>query len=278
MRWERKTKIVSTSTNLTPKSSSNQVESRARFKCEREGRGVLLSQVRWAINVWCSAALKRGVWVLFIVTVQKLAVWPRFPSKTGWTAPGMSGRLSDWLVDWPVVWPGWPDQLNRPIGAVEPPLTSLATCLPVWLADCWSEVRGVRDQLNCPSKPVQLVLTREFRRENPSSTSQRQVRLVYGQRGSQLKLKFSWSWESSTVVEKAQLSWSLAQLKSSTVVEKAQLSWSLVQLKNSTAAEQVQLLFNKNTLGFSNLTTVNHRMLKRFLVFKNSFWIWRLEL
>jgi hypothetical protein len=28
---------------------------------------------------------------------------------------------------------------------------------------------------------------------------------VYGQRGSQLKLKFSWSYESSTVVEKTQL-------------------------------------------------------------------------
>jgi hypothetical protein len=36
MRWERKNKFVSTSTNLTPKSSSNQVESRARFKCVRE--------------------------------------------------------------------------------------------------------------------------------------------------------------------------------------------------------------------------------------------------
>jgi hypothetical protein len=46
MRWERKTKSVSTSTNLTPKDSFNQVESRARFKCEREWRGVLLSQVR----------------------------------------------------------------------------------------------------------------------------------------------------------------------------------------------------------------------------------------
>jgi hypothetical protein len=139
--------------------------------------------------------------------------------------------LSDWLADWPAVWLGWPNQLNHPIGAVEPPLTSLATYLPVWLADCWSEVRGVKDQLKCPSKPVQLVLTRDFRRENPSSTARRQVQLVYGQRGSQLKLKFSWSWESSTVVEKAQLSWSSAQLKSSATVEEAQLSWSSAQLK-----------------------------------------------
>jgi hypothetical protein len=59
--------------------------------------------------------------------------------------------------------------------------------------------------LNCPGKPLQLVLTREFRRENPSSTARRQVQLVYGQKTSQLKLKFSWSSESSTVVEKAQL-------------------------------------------------------------------------
>jgi hypothetical protein len=80
----------------------------------------------------------------------------------------------------------------------------------------------------------------------------------------------NWSW-SSAGVEKAQLSWSSAQLKSSTIVEKDQLRWSLVQLKSSIAVEQVQLLFNRNTLGFSNLTTVNHRMLKRFFVFKNSF-------
>jgi hypothetical protein len=32
MRWERKTKFVSTSTNLTPKGSFNQVESRASFE------------------------------------------------------------------------------------------------------------------------------------------------------------------------------------------------------------------------------------------------------
>jgi hypothetical protein len=127
-----------------------------------------------------------------------------------------------WLADWPVDRP----RLTR---LVEPPpqgswtaSTPLATCLPVWLADCWSEVR---DQLNCPSGPVQLVLTREFRRENPCSTTRRQVQLVYGQRGSQLKL-------SSAEVEKAQLSWSLAQLKSSAAAEEAQLSWKAqLQLK-----------------------------------------------
>jgi hypothetical protein len=49
-------------------------------------------------------------------------------------------------------------------------------------------------------------------------------------------------------------------------------SRSSTQLKFSSAAvEEVQLLFNKNTLGFSNLTAVNHRTFKRFLVFKNSF-------
>jgi hypothetical protein len=30
--------------------------------------------------------------------------------------------------------------------------------------------RGIREQLNCPWGPVQLVLTRKFRRENTSST------------------------------------------------------------------------------------------------------------
>jgi hypothetical protein len=154
----------------------------------------------------------------------KLAVWPRTLLKTGWTPPGRSDRLSASLT---VRLTGRQAcSLTRLTGPVEPPLTSLATCLPVWLADCWSEVRGIRDQLNCPSGPVQLVLTREFRRENPNSTAQRQVQLVYGLRGSQLKLKFSWSWESSTVVEKAQLSWSSAQLKSSAAADEAQLSWS----------------------------------------------------
>ena len=80
------------------------------------------------------------------------------------------------------------NRLNRPGGRLNRPWQLLATCLPVWLADCRSEVRGVRDQLNCPSGPVQPVLTSEFRRENPSSTARRQVQLVYGQRGSQLKL------------------------------------------------------------------------------------------
>jgi hypothetical protein len=62
MRWERKTKFVSTSTNLTPKSFFNQVESRTRFKCERDGRRVLLSQVRCALNMSVFSNIKeRGV-------------------------------------------------------------------------------------------------------------------------------------------------------------------------------------------------------------------------
>jgi hypothetical protein len=131
-------------------------------------------------------------------------------------------------------------RLTKPVepspGAVELPLTPLVTCLLVWLANCWSEVRGVIDQLNCPEKPVQLVLTREFRRVNPSSTARRQVQLVYGQRGSQLKLKFSWSWESSSVVKKFNYSWrSSTQLKFSSA-EKAQLSWrSSTQLEFSSS-------------------------------------------
>jgi hypothetical protein len=83
-------------------------------------------------------------------------------------------------------------------------------------------------------------------------------------------LKFSWSWESSTrlkfssaAAKEAQLSWSWSLAG----VEKAQLSWSPAQLKSSVAVEEVQLLFNKNTLGFSNLTMVNQIMLKRFLFF-----------
>jgi hypothetical protein len=127
--------------------------------------------------------------------------------------------------------------------------------------------------------PVQPVLTREVRKKYPGWTFLKPRLNLSGPRlnlpGPQLKLKFSWSWESSTqlkfssaAAEEAQLSWSSAQLKSSATAEEAQLSWSSAQLKSSAAVEEVQLLFNKNTLGFSNLTTVNHRILKRFLVFK----------
>jgi hypothetical protein len=158
----------------------------------------------------------------------KLAIGQIFLPKTGWTATGRSDRLlpvwlSNWLADWPAVWPRLTRPVEPPPRAVEPPLTPLATCLPVWLADFWLEVRGVKDQLNCPSGPVQPVLTREFRRENSISTARRQVHLVYGQRGSLLKL-------SSAGVEKAQLSLSSAQVKSWAVAEEAQLRWSSAQL------------------------------------------------
>jgi hypothetical protein len=171
------------------------------------GRGVLLSQVRWEINVGMFSSLEEGVWGPIYSHGSKTSrltldpAWNRLNRPPRAVEPSLACQadcLPVWLADWPAVWPGWLDRLNRTIGAVEPPLTSLATCLPAWPADCWSEVRGVRDQLNCPSKPVQLVLTREFRRENPSSTARRQVQLVYGQRGSQLKLN-------SAGVEKAQL-------------------------------------------------------------------------
>jgi hypothetical protein len=94
----------------------------------------------------------------------------------------------------------------------------------------------------------------------------------------------NWSW-SSTAVEKAQLqlkklncSWrSSTQLKFNSA-EKAQLwlkklnsaevhlSW-----KSSTAAEEAQLLFNRNTLGFSILTIVIHRVSKGFWFFEIAF-------
>jgi hypothetical protein len=124
--------------------------------------------------------------------------------------------------------------------------------------------------LNCPWGPVQLVLTRKFRRENPSSTG-----LEVGSAGVwserftvevevQLQLrKLYCSWKSSTTVEEVQLSW-----KSSTAAEEAQLSW-----KSSTISEEAQLLFNMNTLSFSILTTVRHRVSKGFCFFWNSFWI-----
>jgi hypothetical protein len=76
-----------------------------------------------------------------------------------------------------------------------------------------SLVRGVRDQLNRPWGLVQLDLTREFRRENPSSTGPEASSTgVWSKRFTvevevQLKLrKLSCSRKSSTAVEEVQLS------------------------------------------------------------------------
>jgi hypothetical protein len=104
--------------------------------------------------------------------------------------------------------------------------------------------------------PVELEVQLELRKLN-SAEVQLELRKL-----NSAEVQLSYSWRSST------------QLKfSSAAAEEAQLSWSSAQLKSSATVEEVQLLFNKNTLGFSNLTTVNQRMFKRFLVFKNSFWI-----
>jgi hypothetical protein len=67
--------------------------------------------------------------------------------------------------------------------------------------------------LNRPWEPVQLVLTRKFRRENPSSTGPEAGSTgVWSKRFTvkievQLQLrKLNCSWKSSTVVEEVQLS------------------------------------------------------------------------
>jgi hypothetical protein len=57
-------------------------------------------------------------------------------------------------------------------------------------------VRSQRGQrpVELPPRTSSAVLDqRVFRRKNPSSTARRQVQLEYGQRGPQLKLRFSWS-------------------------------------------------------------------------------------
>jgi hypothetical protein len=76
-----------------------------------------------------------------------------------------------------------------------------------------SLVRWVRDQLNHPWGPVQLVLTREFRRENPNSTGlEASSTGVWSKRFTvevevQLKLrKLNCSRKSSTAVEEVQIS------------------------------------------------------------------------
>jgi hypothetical protein len=153
----------------------------------------------------CQAALKREVWGSIYRHASKLAIWPDFLSwdrlkrpRGSWTAPGrpvnlyasLTGRLLHSLARLSET--GW---IGRPV--------CLSANLTSRLLDSLS--RRVRDRLNRLYGPVQLVLTRKFRRENPSSTARRQVQLVYGQGGSEFKLKFNYSWKSSTIAEKAQL-------------------------------------------------------------------------
>jgi hypothetical protein len=166
-------------------------------------------------------------------------------------------------------------------------------CRPGWLAVCWIDwskrpdtgwtstrggsialVSANRQSINqtarlqvrlrrCPSDrlnrlwgPVQLVLTRKFRRETLVQLAQRQVQLV-------LVIEFhGWSWSSTQLkklnwAEEVHLSW-----RSSTQLKK------LNQLKKFNSAEKAKLFFNKNTLRFSILTTVEHRVSKEFWLSK----------
>jgi hypothetical protein len=193
--------IMSTSTNLTPKSSSNKVESWGRFKCERDGEMSALSQVRWAINEWVFSRIEEErERVLFIVMAQKLAVWPKTTPKTGWTAPWQVSRLSASLTA------RLTGRLNcRRIrqartGWTTPQGGWTAPWYP-WRPDCQSDWQTA-DQKSEGQRPVELpprtssagldqtVLERKPQLSCPGASSAR-----YGQRGPQLKLKFSWSWK-----------------------------------------------------------------------------------
>jgi hypothetical protein len=184
-----------------------------------------LSQVRWAINVCVSSRIEEGrERVLFIVTAQKLAVWPETSQKTGWAAlrvveppPDRSvDCLPDWLPDWLADWPA--GGLDRS-GPVEPP--------PDTPGDLTASLTGrlqIRSQRG--QRPVEL----------PPRTSSAGLDQRVLERKPQLSCPGAssagvWSKRSTAEAEvqlelKAQLSWSPTQLKSSAAAEEAQHSWS----------------------------------------------------
>jgi hypothetical protein len=220
---------VSTSTNLTPKSSSNKVESWGRFKCERDEEMSALSQVRWAINVWVSSRIEEErERVLFIVTAQKLVVLPETSQKTGWTAPWQVSRLS---------------------ASLTARLTGKLTCRRVrqvrtgwtapwhpWWPDCQSDWQTA-DQKSEGQRPVELpprtssvgldqrVLERKPQLSCPGASS-----AGYGRRGPQLKLKFSWSWKFNSA--KVQLCWKAQLQLKKLITTEVKFSWKAqLQLK-----------------------------------------------
>jgi hypothetical protein len=129
---------------------------------------------------------------------------------TGQQTVCQSDCQTDWQTDLQAGQTGQ-DRLNRL-------LTPLVTWLPIWLADCRSEVKGSETSWAAPQDQFSWSRPESFGEKTPA-------RLPGG--------KFSWVWSkrSTTEVEvqlelKVQLSWSPAQLKSSAAAEEAHHSWS----------------------------------------------------
>jgi hypothetical protein len=163
---------------------------------------------------------RRGWRVLFIATAQKLAVWPGTPLKTGWTAPWQVSRLSASLT-------------ARLIGRLTCRLvrldrTSWTAPWQLWWPDCQSDwqtagPKSEGSETSWTAPQDQLSWSR------PESLGEKTPAQLSGDKFSWCMVRevHSWSW-SSAGVERAQLSWSPAQLKSSPAAEEAQLSWSQV--------------------------------------------------
>jgi hypothetical protein len=176
--WERKAKSWAQAQTSHPRAPPTRLNLEEDFKCERDGEMSALSQVRWAINVWVSSRIEEE---------RESSIYSH-GSKTS--------RLTRILAE---------NRLNRP-------LTPLVTWLPVWLADCRSEVRGTETSWAAPQDQFSWSRPESFGEKTPAQLPGASS-AGYGQRGPQLKLK-------------VQLSRSPAQLKSSAAAEEAHHSWS----------------------------------------------------
>jgi hypothetical protein len=240
--------------------------------------------------------VRNGVWVVLLCVGRevgvsiykwssKLAVGQIFLSETGWTAPGRSGRLSDWLADWLADWKSWPRPVELPLRPVQPPGAGWQTvCQSDWKTAVqtaktgpdtgWTAPRagstawgsdshsvcqsgGQTGQVTLtpvepPLGPVQPVLTSEVRGKYPDWT-------FLGHRlnltGPRLNLPWTPVEPARTPVE-VEVQLELRKLNSNEV----QLSWKAqLQLKKLSSAE-VQLYW-KAQLQFKKFSCFSTRTL-----------------
>ena len=172
----------------------------------------------------CSAVLKkRERGGLFIVTAQKLAVWPKTPLKTGWTAPWQVSRLSASLTA----------RLTGRLACrlVRHDRTGWTAPWQPWWPDCQSDWQTA-GQKSEGSETSWTAPQDQFSWSRPESLGEKTPSQLPGGKFSWCMVKevHSWSWSSAGVE-------SSTQLKSSSA-EKLSCSWrSSTQLKLSSAGK-----------------------------------------